>query len=95
MQPGAATASLALAGSGATEISLFFMGLLLLAATLHNETLCALFDDWWHRVAGALGPAPLSPGLVQPRGPVSPLLHQARSIPAVLLDGVLYLGLCL
>lgn len=66
------------------------LGLLLLAATLHNEALYALFDGWWHRAAGALGL-----GLGQPRGAVSPLLHQARSIPAVVAYGVLYLGLCL
>lgn len=69
------------------------VGLLLLGA--NNEELYALFDGWWQRAVGALGLAHSLPGLLQPSSSVSPLLHQARSIPAVLLYSVLYLGLCL
>ena len=66
--------------------------LLLLLATLYNEVLYDTFDGWLHRVGQALGLAqpPLRSG-----SPVTLLLHKARSIPAVVLFGVLYLGLCL
>jgi hypothetical protein len=66
--------------------------LLLLGATLQNERLYVLFDAWWYRLIGALG---FSGGLRSSHSTVSPLLDHARSLPAVVIYGGLYLSLCL
>ncbi|RZK61573.1 MAG: hypothetical protein EOO59_04730 [Hymenobacter sp.] len=81
--------------SAARLVTSLVLVVLLFAATLYNEELYIVFGGWWYQLGRALGLAPPPPGQLSSAGSVSVLLHRARSIPAVVLYGVLYLGLCL
>lgn len=72
---------------------LLLAGLLLLA-TLYDEALYGLFGGWGDRAGRALGASKL-PSWLQPGSLVFSLLHQARSMPSVMLYSGLYLVLCL
>lgn len=68
---------------------------LLLGATLYTEELYALLEAGWFRCVTGLGLAAHLPAVLRPNGPLLQFTYRARSVPAVGLYGLLYLGLCL
>jgi hypothetical protein len=90
---------LVLAPVASFGVARFMAGLLLagllFGTTVYNSELYDLLDAGWQWGCSALGISHYDPNSLQQSNGVGQLMHNAHSVPAVLIFGVLYVGLCL